>query len=529
MIRASLLALTLTALAASANADTSTGRAQRWWEDIRILASNPMQGRLTGSPGYNRAAAFVIERFQGEDLIPAGDRHTFLQPVAFETQTIDQRASRAVLLAADGTQTPLQGGTDMLISAGGAPRAPRFDAPLVFAGYGLHLPRLGYDDFNGLDVRGKIVVVISGGPANLPGPAKAAARSERLAYLAKAGAAGLITLTTPAQVEIPWTRLKLLASQTGMFLADPKLRDTPDGLLVASIDPARAGLLFQGESHSFDQLAALADASAAVPTFAMRSRLQGETARTLGHVSSPNLVAKLEGSDPVLKSQYVVVSAHLDHLGVGEPIKGDPIYHGAMDDASGVASVLDIAHALSRGPRPKRSILFVLFTGEEKGLLGSHFFAQRPTVPKGSIVADLNMDMPLPLWPLHTVIVQGDQESTLGAVAQTVSIEQTLVILPDPVPDRNSFTRTDQFSFVRAGVPALAFKFGFPKGSREFEIEHAWRATRYHSPLDNIDQPGVMPAEAIKLDDYIGAIAVRVANDPTRPDWLASSVFKPGS
>ncbi len=529
MSRTLILALGLIGLAASAHAQTSGSRAHRWWEDIRILASDHMQGRLTGTVGYDRAAAFVIERFQGINLIPQGDSHTFLQEVPFETQSIDQQASRAELTSARGATTRLQVGEDMLISAGGGPRALKYEAPLVFAGYGLHLPQLGYDDFKGLDVRGRIVVVISGGPANLPGPAKAAARSERLKFLGQAGAAGLITLTTPQQVEIPWPRLKLLASQTGMYLADAKLRDTPDGLFSATVNPQKAALLFAGSDQSFDTLARLADASAPVPTFPLPQHLRVSVAATRGRIQSPNLVAKLEGADPTLKREYVVVSAHLDHLGVGRPIHGDPIYHGAMDDGSGVASVLDIARHLSLGPRPKRSILFVLFTGEEKGLLGSHYFAERPTVPRDAIVADLNMDMPLPLWPLHSVIAQGDKESTLGAVAAKVAQEQTLVLLADPVPDRNSFVRTDQFSFVRAGIPALAFKFGFPRGSREFEIEHAWRANRYHSPLDNITQPGVLPAEAVKLDDFIADIAVRAADDPARPAWLPTSIFRAGS
>jgi len=250
---------------------------------------------------------------------------------------------------------------------------------------------------------------------------------------------------------------------------------------------------------------------------------------THGEVNSPNLVAKLEGSDPKLKDQYVVVSAHLDHLGVGAPINGDAIYNGAMDDASGVASVLDIANRLRLGPRPKRSILFVIVTGEEKGLLGSHYFAANPVVPKGSIVADLNFDMPLPLWPLKSVIAQGDGESTLGETARQVAAAQALTVTPDPLPDRNSFIRTDQFSFVKAGVPSLAFKFGFAQGTKEFQIEHDWRATRYHSPSDDVKQPGVLKNEAIKLDDYVAGIALKVADTPAAPQWLTTSSFKPGS
>ena len=165
-------------------------------------------------------------------------------------------------------------------------------------------------------------------------------------------------------------------------------------------------------------------------------------------------------------------------------------------------------------------------TAEESGLLGSRYFAMRPTVPEGSIVADLNFDMPLPLWRLRSVLVQGEGESTLGAQARTVAAAQGLRLVPDPLPDRNSFVRTDQFSFVKAGVPALAFKFGFEKGTPEFQVEHDWRANRYHSPSDDLAQPGVLRDEAVKLDDYVAGITAAVANDPARPTWLSTSPFR---
>ena len=522
------LVLALIALAGSAAAEEALSpRAQRWWDDIKVIADDRNEGRLTGSAGYMRAAEFVMERFHAEGLVPAGVGGGFTQPVAFDTQTIDQGASTVALVSADGATKAIAVGQTLLISAYGAPRPARVDAPLVFAGYGLHLPKHGYDDFRGLDIRGKIVVVISGGPANLPGPMKAAARTQRAKFLGEAGAVGLITLTTPKQVEIPWARQKLLAPQTGMYLADPALRETPNGLFLASFDPDQSQDLFAGAPESFSKLAALADASEVVPAFELPLRLKAKVAASRGRVTSPNLIAKLEGADPRLRGQYVVISAHLDHLGIGAPINGDRIYNGAMDDASGVASVLDVAHRLRLGPQPRRSILFVIVTGEEKGLLGSHYFAERPTVPKGSIVADLNFDMPLPLWPLKTVIAQGEMESSLGGVARQVAAAQGLTLVPDPLPDRNTFTRTDQFSFVKAGTPALAFKFGFKKDTPQYRIEHDWRATRYHAPSDDVNQPGVLKNEAIKLDNFVAGIALQTADTTAPPQWLSTSVFKP--
>ena len=500
--------------------------AGQWRADVSAIAADDMEGRLTGSNGYLRAAEYVIARFKAAGLEPAG-LDGYLQPVALERQLVDQGASSAQLLSADGAVTSLLLGEDALIGAGGAPRPSQLTAPMVFIGYGLHLPAQGYDDLEGLDLRGKIAVVLSGGPADIAGPIKANARYGRPQLLGQLGALGLITLTTPHQIEIPWSRQKLLATQPGMYLADPGLRNTPDGFLLASVDPQRSDLLFRGAGHSFAELCALADASKPLPRFDLAQQWRASVVAHREPLSSPNLVARLAGRDPKLATQYVAVSAHLDHLGIGAPIDGDRIYNGAMDDASGVATVLDMAQRLkSSATRPRRSILFLIFTAEEEGLLGSHYFAVHPSVPPGSILADLNFDMPLPLWPLRSVIAQGEGESTLGAVARDVARQQGLALLPDPLPDRNTFTRTDQFSLVRAGVPALAFKFGFAKDTPEFQIEHDWRATRYHSPADDLLQPGVLPEEAVKLDAYVAAIALAVANADVRPEWLPTSIFR---
>lgn len=515
----SLSALPVPALIAPAWADPAT----QWWADMTALANDDMKGRLTGSADYLRAADYVIGRLKAEGLKPAGVKG-YLQPIPFEQQVVDQAASKAALVTADGKAAPVQVGDDMLIAAGGGPRPETVDAPLVFIGYGLHLPKQNYDDFAGQDLKGKIVVVLSGGPADISGAIKSNARFDRNEELAKAGALGVISLVTPKQVEILWERQKLLARGPGMYIDDPSLRDTKGAFFSATFDPGKAQMLFEGSGHTFADLCAMADASRKLPTFTLPVRLKASVVATRSKLTSPNIVARLEGSDPKLKKEYVGVSAHLDHLGVGSAVKGDTIYNGAMDDASGVAAVLDIAHRLKEGPRPKRSILFLLFTAEEKGLLGSSYYARRPTVPKGSIVADLNFDMPLPLWPLKTVYAPGQDESTLGADMKIVAEEQGLKTVPDPLPDRNVFIRTDQFSFVRQGVPALVFKFGFAKDTPEFAIEHDWRANRYHSPSDDLEQP-LLKDEAVKLDALVAGIAARVANADARPGWVPGSVF----
>jgi len=498
--------------------------ATQWWADLSALANDGMEGRLTGSPGYERAARYVISRLGAVGLKPAGIQG-YLQPVKLEQQLVDQDQSHAELVPPDGGSVPLTIGEQMLITAGGGPRPAHVEAPVVFIGYGLHLPKQGHDDFAGQDLKGKIVVVLSGGPADLSGALKSNARFERNTELAKLGVLGIVSLTTPKQVEILWERQKLLARGPGMYLADPGLRDTKVPFFAATFDPTRADILFKDSGHSFTELAALADESKPLPRFSLAYRLKADVTAHRSQLVSPNIVAKLDGHDPRLKSEYVAVSAHLDHLGIGAPIKGDRIYNGAMDDASGVATVLDIAHRLAKGPSLRRSVLFLFFTAEEKGLLGSSYYARRPTVPKGSIVADLNFDMPLPLWPLKTVYAPGQEESSLGEDARAIAEAQGLAMVPDPLPDRNVFIRTDQFSFVREGIPALVFKFGFAKDTPEFGIEHDWRANRYHAPSDDLSQP-MLKDEAAKLDDFVAAIAARLADSETRPHWRPDSVFR---
>ncbi|MGZ8998775.1 MAG: M20/M25/M40 family metallo-hydrolase, partial [Allosphingosinicella sp.] len=340
------------------------------------------------------------------------------------------------------------------------------------------------------------------------------------------GAVGMIALTTPKAVEIPWARAMGTASQSGMYLADAEHRDLKKPFVSASFNPATAEKLFGRSGRTFAEVAALADASKPVPGFALGQSLRAEIATRNAPVRSNNVVGLIPGNDPSLRGEYIVLSAHLDHLGVGEPVNGDRIFNGALDNSAGVASLLDIARTLKSGPRPKRSILFVFVTAEEKGLLGSRYFARRPLIPAGGrIVADLNFDMALPIFPLKSVIALGAEESSLGADARAVGEAMGLPQVPDPAPDRNSFTRSDQYSFIREGVPSLAFKFGFARDSPEAAIERTWRSTRYHAQSDDLNQP-VERTDAIRLNDYVAALALRIANAPDRPRWSDQSFFK---
>ncbi|HEX8381168.1 MAG TPA: M20/M25/M40 family metallo-hydrolase, partial [Allosphingosinicella sp.] len=393
-------------------------------------------------------------------------------------------------------------------------------------GYGLHMPEAGHDDFAGIDLKGKIAVVVSGGPADVSGALKAHARRDRARLLSERGAAGLLSLTTAKAVEVPWSRAMAQAGQSGMYFADAALRDVKTEFFNASFNTGSTEKLFTGSGRTFAEISALADASKPLPRFEMKQSLRASVAMRHRPVTSSNVVARLPGSDPRLKAEHVVFSAHLDHLGISAPINGDGLYNGAMDNAAGVAGLLDIARSYkARRLKPKRSMLFVFVTAEEKGLLGSRYFALRPTVAKPSIVANMNFDMALPIFPLKSVIALGAEESSLGAAAAAVGTSMGLPLVPDPFPDRNSFVRSDQYSFIREGVPALAFKFGFGAKDPEAEVERQWRSTRYHAPSDDLSQP-VAREDAIRLHDFVGELAMQVANAPERPTWGGQSFFR---
>jgi len=484
-------------------ADQAAGQA--WWAHVKALADDSMQGRLTGSDGYLRAAKYVVSQFDAAGLQPAGVTG-YYQPVRFDvTRVLADKSSVALLV--DGRKEPLVLGHDAILSARGI-QPKSITAPLVFIGYGLHLPEAKYDDFDSPEMgfsslKGKIVVYLNGGPGDLPAALKSFARTSPLEKaLTDAGAVGSIAIPTPKSMAFPWDRIAANASQPGMRLAvDPK------DAAVAARHPA------------------LADAQKPLPRFELKKRLTASVTTENSGVESPNLVAKLEGSDPSLKNEYVLLSAHLDHLGMGAPANGKTVFAGAMDDASGVASVLEIAKSFSQSrERPKRSMLFVIFTGEEKGLLGSRYFAGRPTVPETGIVADFNLDMFMPIFPLKKLHVQGLVESTLAVDARAVGGEHNIEIAGDPEPDRNSFIRTDQYSFVQAGVPALAMKFGWTANSPEYKAWRQWLAQRYHSVEDNLSQP-VDTAAAAQFNSFLGDLARRVANQAGRPHYLESSFF----
>ncbi|TPE61585.1 M28 family peptidase [Sandaracinobacter neustonicus] len=510
-----LLLASILLLSAPALADTA---GDRWFSHVKVLADDNMEGRLTGTPGYDRAAAYVAEQFAKLGLQPAGT-DGYLQSVALTEQTLNLPASK---LALDGA--PLQLGEQVLPGNRVPQMKGPFDAELVFIGSGLHLPEAGHDDFAGIDLKGKIAVVLASGPARISGALKSHARSAELwPAMQRAGAIGLLNIANPNQMDVPWARQKLFANTPGMRLSDPALNDAKQPFFTGSFSPAEAGMLFAKSGHSFADMVKLADAGAELPRFPLNRRLAGEIAAVDRQLTSPNVVGLLPGRDRKLKSEYVVLTAHLDHLGVGQPVNGDAIYNGAMDNASGIASMIETGRAL-KAKKPKRSVLLVAVTAEERGLLGSRYFANRPTVPADAIVANINMDMYLPLWPFTHVTALGAEESSLGLVSARAAREVGATQVPDEAPERNLFVRSDQYSFVRTGVPALALKFASSNPEQQ-AIQKDWLTNRYHAPSDDLSQP-INPAYAVTFNRYLERLILSVADQPERPRWNEESFFK---
>jgi Zn-dependent M28 family amino/carboxypeptidase len=507
---------------------------KRWWSYVAVLASDDMEGRNTGTEAHKRAAQYVAAQFQKAGLTPVsqgGVPGSYIQPVKFTTHKLVEDKSSLALVRNGAAPEPLTLGEDANLSSRLEPGGP-VDAPLVFVGYGLSVPEQQYDDFADPAVRGAlkgaVAVLISGGPSSIPGPLRSHYQSagERWAALQRAGAIGTLTIPNPKTMDVPWERSTLARLQPSMTLADPALNETKGEKFAATMNPAHADMLFAGSGHTFQELLADADAGQPLPRFPLPLRVKATITITTADVESQNIVAVAPGSDPKLRDQYVVLSAHVDHLGIGQPINGDPVYNGAMDNASGVAALIEIATELHEQPLPHaRSILFVAVTGEEKGLLGSRYFVAHPAVPLSHIVANVNTDMFLPLFPLKTLMVLGLDESDLGTDIRAVASELNLKVQADPEPNRNRFIRSDQYSFIRGGVPALAMKVGYEENSPEARIAAAWIKERYHAPSDDLKQPVDLSA-ADGYVDVVKRLAVRIANRQTPPKWNDTSFFK---
>ena len=509
--------------AATLSTRQATKIGARCWSDVRTLSDDGMEGRRAGTPGHRRAAEFVATQFKQAKLDPGSDGGYF-QPVQLESRQIVEASSSLALVGSQG-KVPLELGKDAIFLLRGD-YSQQLDAPMVFVGDGLKLPQYGVDDLSGVDLKGKVVVTFITAPPTVPGAAGAhfGSIAERWKVYRAAGAVGMVGVPNPANMDIPWERIAHSRFEPYMVLGGGAEDLLAGQQLLVQFNPASFGKLLAGTQYDAAQIFKLLNDGAPLPHFDLAVRIASTIDSKVEKIQSENVVAVLPGSDPRLRNEYVVLSAHLDHLGVSATPGADRVFNGAMDNASGVAVLLQMARELTRGKPPKRSIVFLAVTGEEVGLLGSRAFVSAAQARGMRIVANLNTDMFLPLYPMRQIMVFGLDESDLRDDVQAVAAQAGLKVQPDPQPLRNRFIRSDQYSFTRAGIPSLATKVGFDAGTPEAELEKKWFAERYHAVSDSADQPVDLSAVG-RYEDVIRRLAVRIADRDQAPRWLDSSVF----
>jgi Zn-dependent M28 family amino/carboxypeptidase len=499
---------------------------------VEFLANDLLEGRAAASRGYDIAAAYVAGQFRQCSLRPAGAGDSFYQYVPLLEATAVLPGS-SVKWVVDDKSHDLEYGTDYLPSADFTSASSTLSAPLTFAGYGIEAPELNHDDFANIDVKGRIAVIFSGAPAQFPNDQRAyhSWSNRKFGRLIEHGAVGVVVVSSPEDARIfPWERAVAMSwiPQMRWLDQDGRPQDAFEQLkLRFRFNSQAAATLFENAGHTFEDVLAAADAGT-VQGFDLPGLLTLSATTGLRRTESVNVVAALPGSDPLLKSQYVVVSAHLDHLGRGSAVNGDSIYNGAQDNAVGVGILLEMARALNdSGARPRRSIIFAVLTAEEKGLLGSDYFVQHPPVPQQALVADINIDMPMLFTPTLDFVALGAAHSSLGTTARVSAANQGYRLSPDPAPEQVSFIRSDQFSFIRQGIPSLVVTGGYharDKGIDAAELQRDFLQHRYHQPGDDVNA-AIDYQMAADLARINLRIALEVANAAAPPRWKAGDFF----
>jgi Zn-dependent M28 family amino/carboxypeptidase len=501
MISFGLFMLAAVTAQAAPYADTKA-----WWALTGQLSDDAMEGRDTGTPAYQRATDLVAARFKAAGLKPAGESDSYFQHIEFHETRVETDGTSFALIRTDGEQKLKFLHEISIRPADGMPAD--IEGALSFRGYCSAAEM-------GSDMAGKIAVCFGGRRAGVPNAA------ERLAAASKAGAIGLINVDDPGfTIEPP--RWPDAYARTVRFREDaipapglPVMRLKADTLaaVIAGTDQSAAAILTEGA------------ASRPLPAFDIPARLKAHLSLTTRETGSPNILGLLPGTDPVLRDQIVVVSAHLDGYGYGEPVNGDALYNGAFDDAAYVATLVRLADG-RKGHGFKRSLLFAAFTGEEKGLLGANYFVRHPTVPREHLAANINLDQIRPLFPLKILTMHGLNDTTLGALTQKIAAKRGIEIRPDLEPERNLTQRADHWPFLKSGVPATGFVFGYDPGTDAERRYREWYQIRYHRPQDDMSQPIDMQA-AQDFNRFFYALTEAVATVSERPAFLPTSPLKP--
>jgi Zn-dependent M28 family amino/carboxypeptidase len=506
---------------------------------MAFLADDLLEGRQTGTRGYDLAARYVAAQLAALGLQPAGDDGTWFQKVPLLESTL----AEGTMTIRVGNRAPrvLTVRDEFLMGASLLQPSARVEAPVVFAGFGVSAPELQHDDYAGRDVRGKVVAFLANAPSRFPSEQRAYhASHRRKAELAAAkGAIGTITVWTRQDEKVtPWASVITIVETPAVawLNAAGVPSEVPKGVQAGVvITAAAAAALFDGAPVGFDTV--LAEAEQGAPKgFDLPATVTLASRSTHRRLSSVNVVGKLPGADTALAATSVVYSAHLDHVGIGAAVDGDPIYNGAFDNALGSGALLETARVLAGLPeRPARSIVFAFVTAEEKGLVGSDYLAAHPPAAIGRPIANVNMDMPVLLFPIATVVAFGAEHSTMGDVARRAATLAGLTLIPDPMPEQTLFVRSDQYSFVRKGVPAVFLVPGFTSSDPKIDGNARFGeflGKHYHKPSDEID----LPLDAGAVDAFTRAnvaIGYLIATSAEAPAWKADSFFgktfgKPG-
>jgi hypothetical protein len=500
--------------------------------DMRFLSDDSLEGRGTGTRGHEIAAKFMAAEFEAMGLSPAGEEGTYFQTVPFRSARVDEAKTSLTLIRSGQTQNLVFRQDYIAVGIPGRAEST-VEAPVVYAGFGVTAPDQNYDDYKGIDAKGKIVAFVRGAPKfDSALKAQYSSMEVKKANAVAHGAVGVISIYDPVAESLYSFHQRASAlSFPNMAWLDKENQPNdffPELKGEAILSLPMAKKFFEGSGHTADEVFAAAKEGKSL-AFPMTVTARIHNQSELNDVKSPNVAAKLEGSDPALKNEYLVYSAHLDHLGIGEPVNGDKIYNGALDNASGCAIMLEVARAFVKmNPRPKRSILFVAVTGEEKGLLGSDYFAHYPTVSKSAVVANVNMDEDVMLWPLRDIIAYGAEHSSLEGVAERAAKRLNLSVSPDPAPEETIFIRSDQYTFVKQGIPSIFPVAGFKSTDPAIDpaaIFKKWEQTKYHAPQDDMQQPGLDFDQAVKYAQFIFLCGWLVTQDAARPKWNAKDFF----
>lgn len=509
---------------------SETVRAEDIKQHIAVLADDSLKGRLPGTPEYDKAMAYVVEKYKDLGLKPKGNQEgtSFYQELSIRTTVVNENESHLIM---NGSDT-LIAGQDYFFLGNADQEIAEFKGEMVFAGYGIEAPEYGFDDFSDIDVKNKVAIVILGAPDIFPASERAyfGNLGTKISTLDKKEAAGIFFMLSP-EVKAGIERIHARFSKNG-FSTVMMPSGKASGMMAFGKNLRVGGFMnwasIEGLFDDADEAwVNYRDRKGGPMQFSKTIELSGKVTSAFKEIKSANVVGVLEGGS--LKNEYVIHTAHLDHVGIGQPVEGDSIYNGAHDNASGVSAMLEIARLYSQLPqKPKRSVLFAAVTGEEMGLLGSRYLAVNPTVAKGSIIANVNTDMPTLIAPIMSVEPLGAEQSSIMGVVERSTGQLGLTIDADHAPEQVRFVRSDNYNFILEGIPALRMKYGLKTEDSPTGLDSlitAFTSAVYHKPSDELnDSFDFEAARTYVRLQFMNSYMIN--NAAAGPSWNEDSFFK---